>query len=771
MLEEEKAGAIAGGMAADAAEMLFRNDQRLMATLVLAALAEGVESLDGLTSQKLAALNHGTVRSRIPGQEARTVLEKLRRWAGRVGEIRFSETGASPTVSLHLVGVDTEVIPENARRPTRRERAYRRYALLFEMADIPITDTFLNPERRVAWRGTTRTVEILFKNVRTMAPEQFLPSEGDRWRLVIDYPFDEPGQTPLNDRAAVQQARARGQEGHSIVWLPSFLTQAAQDELGKLVVLDSILSGNQLDAHAQHLSALDRAQARELLSNQRTAVRANVQNALLAAYVVTNQFREKVDDSHGLDTHFYSLAPGLTLQPPVGATFKEALDHVVGQALAWQYPAHPNFETEIRLALLKKVWSWVQKAAQQPNGRVEVDASDRPDMRRIAVPLGLGQMGDAHFVLERSWETHFAQCDARDGVTPLTVQRVRQWIDKPSARGLMREAQNLVILTWALQSNRSFHLYSSQTPVEGAVERLPDELEVRTQQLPDEQAWSVAIQRAGGLCGVTVPSLRSAQSLAILARDVEAKARPAQSDVVQYTQRLDAALTRLTLDATSSERRTSAIAVRDLLTALQGQRPDGIVRALAEAAVPTTVTAMGEVLAHASALAQAVDLVQWSLVQNLKSLPTESFGTRVEALLEGLREALRRDEHVVALRPAVEQFNEGGVRLITESARLMEQAQAKLREELEAKRREEAAERAKREEEMAAREAELRRREEQYRNSPPAPPPVVSEGPPKKLMVDGARLETALAKIREDVSSSGDSQVEITWRIYPRTSP
>ncbi|MBK9410369.1 MAG: hypothetical protein IPN47_20445 [Gemmatimonadetes bacterium] len=356
-------------------------------------------------------------------------------------------------------------------------------------------------------------------------------------------------------------------------------------------------------------------------------------------------------------------------------------------------------------------------------------------------------------------------------MTPLTVQRVRQWIDKPSARGLMREAQNLVILTWALQSNRSFHLYSSQTPVEGAVERLPDELEVRTQQLPDEQAWSVAIQRAGGLCGVTVPGLRSAQSLAILARDVEAKARPAQSDVVQYTQRLDAALTRLTLDATSSERRTSAIAVRDLLTALQGQRPDGIVRALAEAAVPTTVTAMGEVLAHASALAQAVDLVQWSLVQNLKSLPTESFGTRVEALLEGLREALRRDEHVVALRPAVEQFNEGGVRLITESARLMEQAQAKLREELEAKRREEAAERAKREEEMAAREAELRRREEQYRNSPPAPPPVVSEGPPKKLMVDGARLETALAKIREDVSSSGDSQVEITWRIYPRTSP
>jgi hypothetical protein len=796
LLEEEKQGAIGGGITSDAADTLYRNDLRLMATLILAALAEGVEALDELTPQKLAALNHGTIRSRIPGQEARAVLDKLRRWAGRVGEIRIAENGATPTVSLHLVGVDTEVIVENARAAdSMGARVQKVRVLLFEMANIPSEDALVLPVRSLMWRGTARNVEILFNNVRTMAPEQFLPSGQAPWRLVIDYPFDEPGQTPVNDRAAVQQARANGQEGPSIIWLPSFLTPSAQDELGKLVVLDFLLSGNQLDAHAAHLSALDRAQAKELLVNQRTAVRANVQNALLAAYAVTSQFREKVDDSHGLDTHLYTLATGLTLQPPVGATFRDALDHVVGQALSWQFPAHPAFETEVRPATLKKVWGWVQKATQQPNSRVEVDtAADRLDMKRVAVPLGLGQMGDAHFVLERSWESHFAQCQARDGVAQLTVQRVRQWIDQPRARGLPREAQNLVILTWALQTDRSFHLYGSSAPVDGTIDRLQDELEVRTQQLPDEASWSTATQRAGSLFGLAIPALRSAQALAMLARAVEEKARGAQSDVTQYVQRLDGALGRLQIDGASSDRRSTAQAARDLLTSILGQRPEGVVRALAEARIPTSPTAMSEALTHGMSLAQALELVQWPLVQNLSTLPSESFGVRVDALLEGLRDVLRRDEYVLALRPAVEGFNDEGMRLLSESARLMAEEQSRARaieatrrqQEDEERRKKEAVLDALREQERAkevvrlrqleaalqeqqrlveeARQRELEYKREEARKN------VKEPKAPKSLTVAGSEIDSALTKIREDVSSSGDADVEISWRIHPRTN-
>ena len=56
----------AGGVEATRAQR-FRADDRLVKTLILSSLAEGVEALRALTPSRLAALNHGTVRSPIPG--------------------------------------------------------------------------------------------------------------------------------------------------------------------------------------------------------------------------------------------------------------------------------------------------------------------------------------------------------------------------------------------------------------------------------------------------------------------------------------------------------------------------------------------------------------------------------------------------------------------------------------------------------------------------------------------------------------------------------
>ena len=58
---------------------------RLLKTLLLGALVPEVESLKGLTAQRLAALNHGTFRSPIPGREAQDVLRKCRDWASEIG--------------------------------------------------------------------------------------------------------------------------------------------------------------------------------------------------------------------------------------------------------------------------------------------------------------------------------------------------------------------------------------------------------------------------------------------------------------------------------------------------------------------------------------------------------------------------------------------------------------------------------------------------------------------------------------------------------------
>jgi hypothetical protein len=75
----------------------FRTDDRLLKTLILSALAPEVEALRALTPSRLAALNHGSVRLPIPGQESQIVLNKCRNWAAQVGEIKISDEGAIPS--------------------------------------------------------------------------------------------------------------------------------------------------------------------------------------------------------------------------------------------------------------------------------------------------------------------------------------------------------------------------------------------------------------------------------------------------------------------------------------------------------------------------------------------------------------------------------------------------------------------------------------------------------------------------------------------------
>ena len=77
----------------------FGTDDRLMKTLFIAPGSAG-RGVACPHAQPLAALNHGTVRSPIPGQESQIVLQKCRNWAAQVGEVKITDDGANPVISL-----------------------------------------------------------------------------------------------------------------------------------------------------------------------------------------------------------------------------------------------------------------------------------------------------------------------------------------------------------------------------------------------------------------------------------------------------------------------------------------------------------------------------------------------------------------------------------------------------------------------------------------------------------------------------------------------
>ena len=256
----------------DSAARNLRAEDRLAKTLLLSALVPEVEVLKGLTAARLAALNHGSIRTPIEGREGQEVLRRCRAWAAEIGAVRIGDDPANPTITLQLTAVDTESILANADRHDNtgnRLRAIRQ--ILFRELGIEDSGKLLL-HHEIAWRGTQRGFEVIFANVREL-PDESLATRPGEPKVAVDFPFDEAGHARADDLARLDDYRRRGAVSQTLVWLPSFLSAAAQQDLGTFVKLDHVLAGDRLRDFASHLSPVDQASARELLRNQQSQLR------------------------------------------------------------------------------------------------------------------------------------------------------------------------------------------------------------------------------------------------------------------------------------------------------------------------------------------------------------------------------------------------------------------------------------------------------------------------------------------------------------------
>ena len=523
----------------------FENDDRLVKSLLLCALVHGVETLKNMTCLRLAALNHGTIRSRIPGREHQVVAQKLAGWAGVVGEIRLDGDRTDPTVSIQLAGVDTEGIIESAKTfDNIGTRQFTIRQMLFQSLGIPEQDEMFM-SHSFLWRGSRRSCDVLFTNVRSL-PDESLRSKDD-WKLILDFPFDSEGHSPTEDLDRVDKFREKHEKERTLVWLPSFFSTRTQSELGKLVIIDRLLLGNNLDQHAKHLSLEDRQTARLLLQNQQSALAHRLSQAVEAAYAIRSEPTPgTLDPAYDMsESHFQSLFPTLVLQRPVGANLGEALEHLLDQALSHQFPKHPKFGQEIKPGKdLRQVLEVCQEAARTAEGpRVFVeDKAVRQKLINVCNPLELGKIESTdktHFVLENFWKNHFNKMLAQSGQPHPTVADLRRWTNQPDERGLPKEIQNLLILVYADQTNRSFVRYGGN--YSPALDDLPDELELVEQTLPDLKDWQEAITRAADILGHGVSKLLNASNLATLAAKVK-------ESITEFKAECDSLPDRLQLD-------------------------------------------------------------------------------------------------------------------------------------------------------------------------------------------------------------------------------
>ena len=649
----------------DPKRIQFRNHDRLVKTLLLSALVPEVESLRALTAEKLAALNHGSIKSPIPGKESAEVLRLVKKWRGSVGEINIGEE-ANPTISVQLSGVDTATIIEQARQTVDNQgnRIRRVRQMLFEALGIAGEGEF-EQLHDFWWRNTKRSCSVLFRNIRELPPSSLDNKDAD-WKLIIDFPFDEPGHGPRDDLSKIQEfMQLQPEGGKTICWVPSFFSQEALADLGILVALEHVLTGERFGQFTNHLSPQDRQSAKSILESQRNQLRQRVQNHLDAAYGLDSLTPGSLDTTHDLDLNeqYVSLCSGFVPQPPVAANLGVAMQHLLSQALEHEFPAAPYFETEVKTGSLKKVYEHVAPATQVADGRIEIDKTQRPVVRQIANHLLIGELGvdKTHFVLGQHWKTHFSRKAAETG-SAMSVAQLRKWIDDPKPMGLPKEAQNLIILIYAAQTSQTLYLHGGAFE-DGTLSNVPDACELRKDKLPDAADWEMALQRAGSIFGVAGLRLLSAGNVHTLATECKKKSADAKKSCQAYQQGLNHRMTEIGMSPDTTDRMKTAKATLSLVEKVGVTEPAAIVKLLSTANIATSEAAMGECVGKAAELEGNLDTAGWQTFELVRKLPDEHQVT-AKKILNDLEEALSSYEHAIELAPALKSAQAQSMRLL-----------------------------------------------------------------------------------------------------------
>jgi hypothetical protein len=668
MLENLHGVTVASMRAGEASEdkaRALRNDGRILKTLILATLAPEAEALKDLTPKRLAALNHGTIQSPIPGKEATLLLNKLKQWAAQIGELKIGdEDSANPIISLQITGVDTDAILENADKvDSASNRIALAKELIFREMNIDNEDSLIH-EHEWLWHGTKRAVEVRFANIREIADDAAMRPDGDGWKIIIDFPFDPENHGPRDDVARVQAYRERNPATRTVCWIPSHFSRSVVTELGKLVRIKHVLAGDMFELnYAAHLSPTDRNEARRLLEGQRRQLEARMREALLAAYRVTPDAQGLLDGQLDAEDQFCSLDDAFSPRPPAAASLADAFERLLGQMMEHVHPAHPKFLKDVKPADLRKINDVLRPALEAGENRVDnLDKPLREILRAVAEPMGIGQQAEGPFVLSDRWRTHFVKEAGRDQGQALTVGRLRSAIEHPKSLGLPRPCEDLLIMLHAAATRSTFFWHGG--PFQAQIGDLPDEVEVREVQLPDAELWSKASGRAAKILGIVAEKKPTPSAVAALETEIGTAVETHRQGANDLLAALRALIGDLGVDA-SCRRMKTAEAVVDMVESLVDRKD--VIDRFARVRIETSEEAMAKCLTTAAPVAAAVAAFKRELVDGIAVLSDER-RARAEEIRAALSEAVETDEYAAALRPALRAAENDAVKLLTTSS-------------------------------------------------------------------------------------------------------
>jgi len=629
------------------AELQCRKDNRLIKTLLIAALVPEVPVLKDLTASRLAQLNHGTIKVLIPGTETAQVAQQLKKWVSSttIAQLHVGAE-ADPVVKVRLEGVDIKPILERYSRVDNsgaRQRVVRE--ILFEALGMDKVSE-AGRDEKVEWRGTRRHGHVLFGNVRTMSPQMLKCSEDHDFRLVIDFPFDEDGKGPQDDVATVERFK-ESDKSWTLAWLPHFFSASVKQLLGELVVLEHIMGDRSIQREAvKDLSLEDQSRALSDLDNLRAQKKARLHEVLEQAYGLRQVVDADLDGSNRVEQHLHVLTRGAEVPIGIAPNLAGAKETLVSGLLDARFPRHPVFTKPLSAQRIARLLEKFSEILTAENKLIPADRELHAEMLGTLGELGIVRVTETSVQLLEDRRLQALESRRQQlGEERPTVGQVRHWLDEGHKMGLQIDAQDLVVRCYALWARRTFELhgklYEPKSPLHAdAVLEKPD--------LPDQAEWTQALGKAGQCFGVTFSNrFLSPDNLGRFRNQLIEKVE----GVAAACADLPALLARRSADLGlpgETDRLGTARSADQLCVALRGKSGIEQVRVLAAYEPKTSGAAVGRHVGEVRKLGDLLrDDVLFGVFGQLRARRSELPGA--EELLEQAHAALRQDEINVAL--------------------------------------------------------------------------------------------------------------------------
>lgn len=650
----------------DAKRTALRNDDRLVKTLLLASLVPDVDALKNMTPQKLAALNHGSIVSPLSGQEAKTVLQKFRRWAAQAGQIKVQEGAGSETLFIQLANVDAERILLKAQaHDNHGNRIKKLQELIFEAMGITASGEFFFTHD-FTWRGTPRKADIQFNNVRKMQLHS-LKAQDDRWKILIDYPFDE-GHNVHDDIEKIELFLNTEQPSRTICWLPSFFNAETLEMLGTFVKLEHILKEHQFPNFVNDLAETDREIARSQLESQRGELRSQLMARLDNAYGIRGNGEAYLDPGNTLENadQFRSLTPEIDVSPPVAANLKQALEAILSDVLGKQFPAHPVFDAKVSLtkSTVEKTLEVLRAASRDEQPSHLYDQAMRQHLFRLVPPLKLGEVSEQRLTLGKHWRDYFHRKISASGNPVVEVKQLKEWIDEPKPMGLPPILTELIILSYAEQCNKVVQSHGTTIPVQ--VGELEDNYTLQEISLPSEETWSTASERLKIIFGLKPAALLNLSNVDAMVTQLKEKVTSWHGPARELEGILDQVRREqcpaLPADNARFQNAQHALTLLDELSKLDGH---AIIEGLAKNNPTEQAIVLSKSLSSAEEVVAVMRTTSWSAFGSLKQISDSEEGKRIQ---EDLEQALADPEYMTSLSEKLPKLHARAMNVITERA-------------------------------------------------------------------------------------------------------